>query len=141
MEHRLQLIPSESARQSVVHCRHYGIVQHVTVEVNPESVELGPCDSCQRSANASLDSLRTHCIQIKDLYWSVLDALTSIVRGFLSISAAEQHDVLVQHQGTDSVQISDDVGPSTCHQGQIHRSSLTVFLSLRLVEVGMPVEE
>jgi hypothetical protein len=59
----------------------------------------------------------------------------------VGVAEAEYHDVLVTEEGASALEIGDQVGPASGDEGEVHRGGLAGWLGLRLVEVGVVVEE
>jgi hypothetical protein len=91
--------------------------------------------------SARLDSSPPHVLEVDHPDPGIFNPLAASVRGLVGVSARELDDILVQHQGAPSVELGHDAWSSPGGQSQIHRSGLAVWLSLRLVEVGVPVDE
>ena len=59
----------------------------------------------------------------------------------LGVAEPEHHRVLVAHQGAAALEVGEELGAAAGDEAELHRGGLAGGLGLRLVEVGVPVEE
>lgn len=60
---------------------------------------------------------------------------------FVSITPSDRHDILVADERRSPFQVGDDDGSPARGQSKVHRRRLAGGLGLRLVEVGVTIEE
>lgn len=136
-----EFFPTQPARQAVIHRRHYGVIENVAVEVDPEAVEFGAKEVLEPVLGGALDSSPPNGGKVDHHDGGVLDTLAPSLRGLGGVSPGELDDVLIQYQRTAALQVGHDIRSSAGSQRQFHRSGLAVGLGFRLVEVGVPVDE
>ena len=134
-------VPGQPAWQPVIHCRHDGVIEHVAVDVDPESFQTGAHEVLNRFSRRALHAPTPNIKKVDHLDRRVLDALAPGFGGLLSVSSGELDDVIVQDQWTASLQVDNDLRTPACDQRQVHRSGLPVWLGFGLVEVGVSIDE
>jgi hypothetical protein len=138
---RLQFSPAQPAGQPVIHGRHDGIIEGIAVDVDPEAVELGRNQALESVRRSSLHSQPAQCRKVDDRDGGVLDALAAGPGRLLRIPPRELDDVFVADQRAATLEVGHDVRTPAGGQGQIHGRGLAVGLGVRLVEVGVAIDE
>jgi hypothetical protein len=107
--------------------------QNPTTSVLDKALDgASSCIACAPFANLS---------QIDNPDRGVFNTLTAMHRGILGVAAPECHNVLVPDQRAPTLKVGYDLGPAAGAEREFHRCRLTIRLSLRLVEVGVAIEE
>jgi hypothetical protein len=113
----------------------------VAVEVDPEPGEFRATQPPKRIMSRALRSSLAHDLQIDHGDGCVLDPLAACRCCLLGISAPELNDILVENQRPSTLKVGDDARAPARGQRQIHRGGLATGFGIRLVEVGVAVDE
>jgi hypothetical protein len=109
--------------------------------VNPDAVELGLGEAPHRVGRGSLYPGCTHGLEVGHRDRGVLDSPAPVRLGVGGVAAPEHDDILVAHERAPALDVGHDCRAAAGGQREVHGCRFAVRFSLRLVEVGVPVEE
>lgn len=141
IEDLLELRPQEAIGLPVVDGRHHGVVEHVDVEVDPEPLGAAVGGEVLRHRLGGLPgTARPDGRQIERLDRRGKRP-TALGRRQLGVSESNDDHVLVADERAQGLVAGKELGASTGDKSELHRRGFAGRFGLRLVEVGVAVEE
>jgi hypothetical protein len=136
-----RFIPAQTALAAVVDGRHDGVIEHIHVEVHPETLQLWLGHGSQRAVKDQRDGPGAQIPVVKHGDAAVPDVLAAETVVVVEVPVTDQRDVFGTHQRRETVEVGQRSRAAARGEGEVQRGDLPVRLIVGMLEVRVPIQE
>jgi hypothetical protein len=135
-----RFIPAQTALVTVIDGRHDRVIEHINIEVHPETPYLWLGHGSQRTLKDERDGPGTQVSVVEHGDAAVPDVFTGKAVVVIEVAVTDQRDVLGTHQRHLTIEVSERSRAPAGGQGEIQRRDLAVRLVIGMLKVRVPVQ-